>query len=163
MTDSKLVEHAEKELRIALGNPEDLEGWDQVLRTCTLQLVQTFADQPHSGMSLEMTALAFWKLARRLPLTPLTGEENEWEPVDPDHYSPHLSYSRGDRWYINKRCGRVFKEKLSSGENILKRYYDVEGMVTTYEGSEDVSINRTEITFPYDPSVQQIRHVKVSE
>lgn len=88
-----LITHAEKEM--ALAWPEKDEMQDMVKKD-VLQLIEVFAKQGHSGMSAPYVLNVFQRLARFEPLTPLTGEENEWCDV-------------GDNMFQNNRCGEVFK------------------------------------------------------
>ena len=126
-----LVNHARAELQTAGWLHPD-SAYDGMLGKAALALIKLFAKQGHSGMSAELTTQLFEKLARFQPLTPLTGEDDEWnEPI------PGI--------YQNRRCSHVFKENGSA--------YDQEGKVfrvpggATYVGRG----SRVPVTFPYTP------------
>jgi hypothetical protein len=69
------------------------------LATAVLELLEVFHRQGHSGMSASVVTQVFVDLAMGRPLTPLTGDESEWAPPQPD----------GTRQ--NKRYPAVFKDK----------------------------------------------------
>ena len=58
-----------------------------------LELLEKFAEQDHSGMSAGLTLRIFNRLAKWKPLTPLTGDENEWN-CDPNLFDQNLRDSR---------------------------------------------------------------------
>jgi len=136
---SNLIKHAELELGAA-GIAGD-DGYGGMLYEAILQHVKLFADQGHSGMSAGYTISILEKLLRFEPLTPLTGDDTEWNEV-------------GDGMWQNRRCSHVFK-----GED--GQAYDVEGIVFVDEdGDAYTSRNsRVDIEFPYTPKRE---YVKVS-
>ena len=67
-----------------------------------LELLERFAEQDHSGMSASLTLQVFTKLAKWQPLSPLTGDENEWNN-DPNLFDQ------------NKRDSRVFRKQQEDG------------------------------------------------
>jgi hypothetical protein len=75
---SKLVEHAERELKLAgLFDPDsDYAG---MLAESVLELVRTHSHQGHSGMSHAMTLQIFNKVVNFEALTPLTNNPEEWQ------------------------------------------------------------------------------------
>lgn len=70
-------------------------------------LFEVFEKQGHSGMSAELISFIFKRLADWKPLTPLTGEDDEWNEGYVDH--------NGDTILQNKRCSAVFKN-VTTGE-----------------------------------------------
>lgn len=125
-----LVEYAKEELKkidmIDSGDPYN-DGAGKMI----IDLIEMFASQGHSGFTAPYVASMFHRLAMRKPLTPLTGEDDEWRKV-------------GDGLYQNKRYSAVFKDK--DGHT-----YDIEGKVFTDDGevwytNKD---SRVYITFPY--------------
>ena len=78
--DSKLYEHAERELKLAglFGKDSDYEG---MLGDAALELIDIFASQRHSGASANLTIRLFKKLAQYENLTPLTSDPTEWGDV----------------------------------------------------------------------------------
>lgn len=76
-TDSNLVRHAERELRLAglLDRDSDYNG---ILGEAVLAIVALFAQQGHSGASAAMVTDIATRLMRFEPLTPLTNDPDEW-------------------------------------------------------------------------------------
>jgi len=75
-----LVDHAEKELRLA--GLFDLDSdYNGMLGNSVLELIKVFAAQGHSGSSAAMTREIFSKLSSFKPLTPITSNPDEWNDV----------------------------------------------------------------------------------
>lgn len=94
---SNMLKWAEEELRYAgydVNDPED--GPNRWLAEGTLELLKVFAEQGHSGMSAPYAVALFEKLAMWKPITPLTGEDDEWMEV-------------GEGTWQNRRTPEVFK------------------------------------------------------
>lgn len=109
--------------------------------------------EKHSGNVNNMRSKAivrlFAKLASHIPLTPLTGADDEWVLLmDPEDGDPDPL----DILYQNKRCTRVYKRRNGTA-------FDVEGRVFSYDGStwfrNKDSIK--DITFPYMVPVRSER------
>lgn len=123
-----MVEWAKKELELLGGQDDEMQ---QMINKNILQMVETFCEQGHTGFSASyalgiITRLLDWK-----PITPLTGEDDEWNDV-----------GRGTQQ--NKRCSAVFRE---NGE----AYY-IEGKVFSDNGGKSWFTNRNSrvpVTFPY--------------
>jgi hypothetical protein len=117
---SSLVQHAKYELRAAgLFDPD--ADYDGAVATCATTLMEVFTAYGHSGGSLEQTLAVFDKLARGKPLSPLTGEDDEWE-------SPEHSKAEHPQMLQNKRYHLIFKDD---------------------EMAWNVAVGREPITFPY--------------
>lgn len=95
---SALLQHAKYELRKAgLFDPDaDYDGAVAVNVTSLMEVLTAYG---HSGASAEQTLALFMKLAKGLPLSPLTGEDDEWHKAVPDKQMQQ-----------NKRCIHVFKD-----------------------------------------------------
>lgn len=134
---SNLETFATEELRRAglFDKDSDYEG---MLADATLRLIQCFATEGHSGFSASMAIRLFERLARFEPLTPLTGEADEWMEV-------------GDNTWQNLRCPRVFKNRDGSA-------WDIEGKVfRESSGQSYTSIDsNVPVTFPYVPKTEVI-------
>jgi hypothetical protein len=76
-------------------------------------MVKVFAEESHSGFSGSYALGLLTKLLDFKPLTPLTGEDSEWNDISDYGDSPR---------YQNKRCSSVFKNP--DGE-----CYDINGKV----------------------------------
>jgi len=128
---SNLVKHAQAEFKAADWLDEECE-MQQMMMDNLIQLLQVFGEQGHSGFSAPYCLNAFNKLARFEPLTPLTGEESEWNEV-------------GENTYQNNRCGEVFKEGKDGKPYWIhgKIFKDKDGC--TYTNSE----SRVFIEFPW--------------
>lgn len=111
-----------------------------------VQVIETIVDQGHSGFSLTYLIKQLTVLLKQEPLTPLTGEADEWVQVQ-------------DNLYMNKRCSRVAKYSKD------KEAYDIEGQVY-YEKNVDKDGNEYKtyfiktpfksITFPYTPTTEYL-------
>jgi hypothetical protein len=101
---------AEKELKLAGYDRDDSEeGPNKWVAENVLELLKGFSDQGHSGSSAPFVANIFERLAKWKPLTPLTGNDDEWEKVGPDLYQ-------------NTRDSAVFKSTETGA-------YFIEGIV----------------------------------
>jgi len=133
---SNLEDFARSELERAgmFSKDSDYEG---MMGDAVMKLIQVFADEGHSGFSASMAVSIFERVARFEPLTPLTGEDDEW-----------MEASAGI--YQNKRCSHVFKENGQA--------YDIDGKIfrkpsgacfTSFE-------SRVPVTFPYTPKREYV-------
>lgn len=127
---SQLVSYAREELgRIG-------QIYDGMVNEAALELVQKFSKQGHSGGSAVLTLEIASKLMRFQPLTPLTGEDNEWNEI---------SMGDGDNpLYQNRRCSTVFKDNDGA--------YDI-------EHADYGQGRRTPIRFPYTPGEKSCSRV----
>jgi hypothetical protein len=136
---SNLRAHAERELQLAGLLDPDGDNYGDLLGKAVLELIDVLANQGHSGMSANMTTDVFNRVARREPLTPLTGEDDEW--VELAHIQAGV--------FQNKRCSRVFKQS----DRFNGQAYDTEGVVFREPGGACMTNgdSHTPITFPYIP------------
>lgn len=137
-----LLDYAESELNlIGMTDDDDMNG---MMRKHLLHMVKEFADEGHSGFSASYALQCLQKLLRFKPLSPLTGEDDEWSEVSERSGYPH---------YQNKRCSSVFKEG-KDGEA-----YDIDGKVfwewckdedgKPYKSYYTCRDSRVPVTFPY--------------
>lgn len=134
---SNLVDYAKSELDragLAVGG----DSYDVMVREAVLELVEKFSDQGHSGFSAGMVTSIVEKLMRFQPLTPLTGEDDEWNEV-------------GEGEFQNKRCANVFKKNGQA--------YDIDGRVfEDPDGSRWTSRDSwVDVTFPYVPTREIVK------
>lgn len=146
---SLAIKHAKRELALIGYKPveelaeDDPNRW---IQENIFELLETFSKQGHSGMSAPYVIGMFFKLANHECLTPLTGEDSEWEKVD-------------FQTMQNIRCSRVFKN-INTNE-----VYDIQGRVfeepdgARYTSKE----SKTPVTFPYTPHTEVVKMSAVEE
>ena len=136
---SALYEYAKKELeRIEKGcEDEESLSMQQAIDKNILELINVFSNQHHSGFTATYVIDILQRLLHYKPLTPLTGEDDEWEDV--------TSYGYDTPTFQNKRCSAVFKDD--------KGAYWVEGKIfssdlghTWYTNSDSC----VPVTFPFN-------------
>ena len=123
-----IVDKAKKEFEL-IGTDE-LYG--DLLRDSVLEVLEVLENQNHSGFSARAIIKYIDRLWMQKPLTPLTGEDDEWEETD-------------DSESQNKRYSAVFKNK-NTGEccNIEGRIF-VEPDGAAFSCRESV----VPVKFPY--------------
>ena len=126
-----LLKYAEYELsRI----PKDEDGMQDVMNADILAIVKMFSEQGHSGFSANYALSMLERLMRFKPISPLTGEDDEWNEIS------HGSWQ-------NKRCSSVFKDVDGNA-------YDIDGVIVSDNGGITWFTSgrfRKNITFPYFP------------
>lgn len=116
-----VIEFAKSEMTRCNFPPDEIEVMEKILHL--------FFDTWDSGGAVWVMAPVLQKCIACKPLTPLTGEPDEWI----DH---------GDGIFQNTRCGSVFKDpRFHEG----KLAYDI-----------DAANPHAAITFPYDPDNIQV-------
>lgn len=98
------------------------------------ELLEKFLDTWDSGAAVSVAQQVFNRLLAGKPLSPLTGEDDEWVNV---------SMGSADECFQNRRCSSVFKDKRFFDG---KRAYDI-----NRRGRE-----REAITFPYTPEEDRV-------
>lgn len=125
-----LVTYAKSELdRIGAGE----DGMQEMMNNHIIHMVEEFSKEGHSGFSANYAIGALERLLRFLPLTPLTGEDDEWNEI-----------AEGE--FQNKRDSAVFKKDGQA--------YDIDGYIFSSDDGETWYTNsksRKNITFPYYP------------
>ena len=141
-----LVEYAKSELSRLEKNDKDEE--QKAMNKSILEIIEVFSNQGHSGFSAEYAISVLNKLLRFRPISPLTREDNEWDP-------PRRQHANGVTVYQNKRCHSVFKE-VDLDDNTV-RYHDVDAVIVSDNGGATWFTSRRfrkEIEFPYMPPVE---------
>jgi hypothetical protein len=131
---SNLVNHAKRELAL-IGHAED--EMQAAMNAHIIRMVETFADEGHSGFSASYAVAALEKLLRFEPLTPLTGSDDEWMEV-------------GDGLFQNVRCSHVFKEDGNAYDIAGRMFREPDGVCFTGRDS------RVPVTFPYTPTTEYV-------
>lgn len=136
-----MLDYAKEELRRIRSTDEPDEMQD-MMDAHILRMVQTFADEGHSGFSAAYAVNILQKLLRFEPLTPLTGDPDEWNQV-------------GEGMWQNRRCSHVFKD-AEDGEA-----YDIEAVIfRDPDGASYTSRDsKRTITFPYTPTREYVDRV----
>lgn len=131
-----LVEHAKYELCRLEGKGKD--HVEDVINQQALELVEQFSLQGHSEISANHLINILIRLLRFKPLTPLTGEDDEWS-----------SPSSVDGVQQNKRYSSVFKYPDGRVEDISAIYVSTNGGHTWSLYPDERY--RKYVTFPYMP------------
>lgn len=105
------------------------------------ELCEVFDKQNHSGLSASVVGPIFKRLVDGLPLTPLTGEDDEW-------------IEHPDGSFQNRRYGAVFKKNGIAYDHNARVFSDEKGRSYTSAAS------RKKVEFPYMPEPE---HVGMSE
>lgn len=108
----RLIEHAKQEMDFIGMNADNEDDMNVAMRNHILHMVEEFSKEGHSGFSGAYALGILEKLLKYEPLSPLTGEDNEWVDIG----------GCDEPRYQNKRCSRVFK-------NADGRCYDIHGIV----------------------------------
>lgn len=138
-----IVEYAKAELDLMYGGHEPDNDYDRAGRDAVLELMEVFAKQGHSGFSAAWVTSCVQKLMRFEPLSPLTGDDAEWNDIADLNGSP---------CWQNKRCSRVFKDADGRAYDIEGRVFiEPSGIGFTGAGS------RVYVTFPYTPVTEYVR------
>ena len=127
---SNLLDYAKDELK-RIGMIDSGEPCNDWATKAILDLIELFASQDHSGFTAPYVAGKFYRLAMFKPISPLTGEDDEWMEV-------------GTGVFQNKRYSAVFKDKDGTAYNIEGKAFTDDGEV--WYTSRDSRVN---VTFPY--------------
>lgn len=134
---SNLTNYARSELERAGLFSKEGDFYGGMMGEAVMKLIEVFADEGHSGMSASYCIGIFEKLARFEPLTPLTGDDDEWNEV-------------GDGVFQNKRCSHVFKENGAAYDIEGKIFREPDGVCFTSRDSH------VPVTFPYVPKHEYV-------
>ena len=139
--------HARRELELAGWFKEDGFYCD-MMGHAVMRLCREFSDEGHSGMSAGLAVNLFKDVSMYKPLTPLTGEDDEWVA---------LGYGDGTA-FQNRRASHVFKDDEG-------RAYDINGKVFREpDGCSFTSRDsRVFIEFPYTPTTEYVDVKKTGE
>ncbi|MFA7282157.1 MAG: hypothetical protein WC100_18900 [Sterolibacterium sp.] len=112
-----------------------------MLGESVMKMMEVFAGEGHSGYSAGMAISIFKKVASFEPLTPLTGEDDEWMEIGEQNGGP---------LYQNVRSPRVFKDREGAYDIDAKVFREPSGACFTSSDS------RAPVTFPYTPTTEYI-------
>ena len=137
---SNLVSYAEKEMKLAGLYDADAAYGPGALADGVLKMIKLMALEGHSGNSHGIAMNLVKTVGSFRPLTPLTGDDDEWTEC-------------GDGYFQNKRCYSVFKENGKAYRSDGKVFFDGVGHFTS-------SKSRVPITFPWTWTEPKIVRVK---
>lgn len=126
-----MTEWAKHELDLLGGNEDEMQ---QLINKNILEILDVFVNQGHSGFSAGYVINAITRLMNWKPLTPLTGNEDEWNEVTTDTKQ-------------NKRCSSVFMHEDGTAYDIDAITVSDNGGITWFRSGRF----RKPITFPYLP------------
>jgi len=148
-----LVQFAENELK-RLGSDDKMQS---AMNKHVLHMVKEFANEGHSGFSASYALSMIKRLLAYKPITPLTGEHDEWSNV--------TSGVSGQLWQ-NRRCSSVFKGEDGQAYNIDgKVFWEWATDRETGEKYKDYYTSfesRVPVTFPYAVPDEPIYEYKES-
>ena len=146
---SNLLKHAERELSLIGYDGKD--EYNNMAKAAIMELLATFANQGHSGFSANYVTDVFNKLARFETLSPLTGENNEWNDV---------TEMSGDRktLFQNNRNSAVFKD--DTGCYYINACLWIEDNGNTYANKKSRGYIKS---FPFTPKTFYVKVDKVDK
>jgi len=116
----------------ARGDMKGLEVQKWVT-SCIKELYDAMEQQGHSGSTWYYVLYRFYRLAKGLPLKPLTGADDEWnDPLD--------GISQ------NKRCGHIFKRADGTAFDSNAKIFSRDGGDTWVSNAQSC----VDIAFPYE-------------
>lgn len=125
-------EYGRKELERIGYFKEGDDPYNESVANAILELLEVFDNQGHTGFTAPYTARMFHRLAMFKPVTPLTGEDDEWNEVEPGYFQ-------------NKRYSAVFKDETGKAYNIEGKIFSDDGGETWFTNGD----SRVYIDFPY--------------
>lgn len=130
-----VVEFAKSELERLVENNDEMQI---IMNNNIIEVLEVLSKQGHTGFSINYLMGTLNRLVDFKPISPLTGEDDEWNDV---------SEMCGSNTQQNKRCPAVFR---NDNDNSTARYQ--EGKVFTEDGGETwftSSDSSIPITFPF--------------
>lgn len=142
-----LLSHAIRELdAIGLTDEDEMNG---AMRSHLIRMIEEFSKEGHSGFSANYAISLLSKLLKYEPLSPLTGEDSEWNEI-----AKEMSGTNNGTLYQNNRSGRVFKDDDGAYDVEGKVFYDWytdEDTGEKYKSYFTSIESRVPVTFPYTP------------
>ena len=103
---SNLVDHARRELEAA-GLFDKDSDYNGMIGKAVVELMEVFAKQGHSGCSASIVSDLFNRLAGYEVITPLTGEDDEWNDISHMGETTLLQNNRNSAVFKDKNTGRA--------------------------------------------------------
>lgn len=147
---SNLRAHADRELRNVGYNPDSSDFIESRVYKDVMSLIDALARLKLSGGIAPTVLRIFEKLAKYDLLSPLTGEDDEWLPIEEGTLSYGPTIGKVGMLYQNKRASHVFKH--------CDYAYDLNGIIFTEPSGTCYTSNESQIpvTFPYTPAPKYI-------
>lgn len=130
---SDLMYWAKDELK--LWNASERDRFGEVMSNDALEVLGVLCNQGHSGISAPIIMGMIQRLWSWKPLTPLTGQDDEWT----DKLDPNGNILQ------NKRCRAVFKDK----ETGKARYSDGRVFIEPDGATFTCNLSSVDIDFPF--------------
>ena len=142
---NEFARHELELLEKACKSKDGLEMQKEVTK-CVMGLLDVFGKQGHSGFSASYVVNIFKSLVDGKPLSPLTGEDDEW--TEPFSFGPNDVPLQQ-----NKRCYGLFRKNY---DNSTARYLDDivfsdDGGITWFTSEDKARKYRKPIQFPWMP------------
>ena len=159
---SNLLSHAKRELDL-IGMTEDSpDEMNRMMRKHILHMMDEFAKEGHSGFSAGYAINILTRLFDFKPLSPLTGEDSEWNEV---------SERMGSKCWQNNRRSSVFKDEDGVAYDIdgkvfwewAKSHDDDGNVVGEHRSYYSCRDSRVNVTFPYTPPDKPIYEYRYSD
>lgn len=146
--ESGIVRYARSELKRledACEN-DDARELQKMVSDGIIDLIKVFGEQGHSGFSAGYAINCFKRVANWMPLSPLTGEDDEWVNVS-------FSTRDGTTTDQNKRYSGLFRENHdnSTAHDINDMVFSDNGGITWFSSGHFSKLYRKPIQFPYMP------------
>lgn len=146
---NQFVEHALRELDIyGLKDDETTDELSLAMRRQILHLCEEFGKESHSHYTKNVVAALLHQLLLLKPITPLTGEDDEWLDL--------TDTQRGLPFFQNKRYTNVYKNSTEAWDNeaIVWWRWKVDGSKEFFKTADSKKV----ITFPYTPKTEFIEY-----
>lgn len=145
---SEFMEFVDGELDRLAKDAADKEQMEKI-REAIIPLCEQFEEMCNgriNGAKSKIVLRLFAKLVSWVPLTALTGEDDEWEKVNDGDLNDN------DILYQNKRCQHIYKRKDGT-------CFDANAIAFSYDGRVWIRTkdSNKEITFPYEVPVSPVR------
>lgn len=149
-----LIEFSENELNNLLTSCKDSDEYNlqNVMNKSILEIIKKFSEQHFTGTTSSYCINILIRLLNYKPLTPLTGEDSEWEDIQ--------KYGSENTSYQNKRCPAIFKDSEGKAYNVESKIFSDDNGKSWYT----CSASREYIDFPYIvPDRPEMIYNKVSD
>lgn len=154
--DESLVSFAKREFDL---DRDDSNEYAKLIEKAVMELLEVFENQNHSGLSASITLQLFNRLGQYLPISPLTGKDDEWNIIETSASKEVKNAFISS--YRNKRCGTVYRDivwREDGAPNYISTLsdtsYNIEGKIFSDNNGKSwytCKDSRVDITFPYIP------------